>query len=214
MTEIQPPRVAEAILESLGAVPAFRDAVIGDMSQEFSERALTGGERAARRWYWRETLWAVPHLIGNWLQHARLRDARRRLSVAGLAYALTAVLGMTVSFTLVAVAGVFHLNVGALPAWVFLLLRVGSVWMLPVFAGWIAASLDDDAPMLAALAAGVLWAALLLATGVVVDLRATGHLLGISVLARSIAMTLGILAALTGGAMRLRRRVGAAISRN
>ena len=44
---IRPPRVAEAVLESLGAQPEFRDDVLGDLAEELAIRAGWDGERAA-----------------------------------------------------------------------------------------------------------------------------------------------------------------------
>jgi hypothetical protein len=79
--------------------------------------------------------------------------------------------------------------------------------MLPVITGAIAASLDDDSPMLAALAAGVLWAALLFVSGLMVDLRLTHRFVTVALVMRSVAMAMGILAAVAGGALRLRKRV-------
>ncbi|HEX7242371.1 MAG TPA: permease prefix domain 2-containing transporter, partial [Longimicrobiaceae bacterium] len=58
-----PPRTAERLLEALGAEPELRDALLGDLAEDFATRAADQGERAARRRYWREALRAAPYLL-------------------------------------------------------------------------------------------------------------------------------------------------------
>ena len=56
---------------------AERDEVLGDMSAEYAEQAAAAGERAARRWLWRQTLRSAPALIGlNWWRGWTGFDAR------------------------------------------------------------------------------------------------------------------------------------------
>jgi|SRR5688500_1987509 len=79
----RPPRLAEAILESLGAQPEFRDDVLGDLAEELAIRSAWDGEREARRWY-------GAGYIAGWLH-------RRAPVVAGLALgAVWSVLGLIV----------------------------------------------------------------------------------------------------------------------
>ena len=68
---IAPPRTAEMVLASLGAEPDFRDAVIGDLAQEFVERAERDDPSSARRWYYREAIRATPHLLRSWTRSAQ-----------------------------------------------------------------------------------------------------------------------------------------------
>jgi hypothetical protein len=39
------------------------DLILGDLAEEFSRLALQAGGAVARRWYWRQTLKSLPHLI-------------------------------------------------------------------------------------------------------------------------------------------------------
>ena len=70
-----PPRYAERLLEALGADPYLREVVLGDLAEEHALRAQWEGEPAARRWYDREGLRAVPFLLRGWWR--RLRPAGR-----------------------------------------------------------------------------------------------------------------------------------------
>ena len=49
ITPRRPPKTAEPLLEALGAEPEFRDALLGDLTEELAIRAAYDGERAARR---------------------------------------------------------------------------------------------------------------------------------------------------------------------
>ncbi|MGE3276254.1 MAG: ADOP family duplicated permease [Vicinamibacterales bacterium] len=51
-----PPAAAERLLRWSVRDPEWRDAVSGDLREEFATLALRGGEAAARRWYWRQAL--------------------------------------------------------------------------------------------------------------------------------------------------------------
>ncbi len=52
---MRPPRLALALLDRFLADPV-REAVLGDLLEEFPRRALRDGPGAARRWFWRQTL--------------------------------------------------------------------------------------------------------------------------------------------------------------
>lgn len=57
----QPPRLALAILNFFRHQPDFAS-ISGDLDEEFHQRAAAQGPRAARLWFWRETLrnaWAL-----------------------------------------------------------------------------------------------------------------------------------------------------------
>jgi hypothetical protein len=53
------PRLAERLL-TWSLAPDERAAVLGDLAEEFSERADWTGGPAARRWYWRQALSSIP----------------------------------------------------------------------------------------------------------------------------------------------------------
>lgn len=159
MTEVHPPRGIEAILESFGARPEFRDSVIGDLAQEYGERVARFGFRAARLWYYREAARAVPHLLRDWLRGAGLADVRRLLNVAGLAYVMTMTIEIVLFF------GAFALGdallprgmwaaAGAIRALIVIALAITS----PVIAGYLAASLEKERPMIGSAAVACGWA--------------------------------------------------------
>ena len=71
---MRPPRLAEWIVErSLPADPAERDAILGDLAEEYAEQAVLAGGGRASAWYWRQTLTSIgPNL------HRRLTRPRNR----------------------------------------------------------------------------------------------------------------------------------------
>jgi hypothetical protein len=59
---IQPPRLA-VWLVNLFTVPDNAEAIVGDLLEEFSQIADQAGVVFARRWYWRQALKTIVHLI-------------------------------------------------------------------------------------------------------------------------------------------------------
>ena len=57
-----PPRGATWLI-SLFVDHEEADSILGDLSEEFSRLAFHSGTACARRWYWRQALKSVPHLI-------------------------------------------------------------------------------------------------------------------------------------------------------
>ena len=55
MEYVDPPRGALKLLHFFAGEPDLSN-VIGDLSEEFQQRSSADGIRAARQWYWRETL--------------------------------------------------------------------------------------------------------------------------------------------------------------
>jgi len=60
----QPPRLA-VWLVNLFTIPDDAEAIVGDLLEEFSHLASTSGVVFARRWYWRQALKTIVHLIGT-----------------------------------------------------------------------------------------------------------------------------------------------------
>jgi hypothetical protein len=58
----KPPRVAAWLID-LFVPPASAEAVLGDLGEEFLVVARRSGSSAARLWYWRQALTAIPHLV-------------------------------------------------------------------------------------------------------------------------------------------------------
>jgi len=68
-----PPPAAERLLGALIPSPAWRDAVLGDLREEFDALAAGRSARAAARWYWRQTARLAARLAGR----ALVRSIRR-----------------------------------------------------------------------------------------------------------------------------------------
>lgn len=75
----------ERLLHGLGAHPAFAEAVLGDLAEERARREWEEGTLAARWWYIREALRAVPHLLWNAVRHG---GGRGRARVAAMVMAV------------------------------------------------------------------------------------------------------------------------------
>jgi hypothetical protein len=145
-----PPRLPLCILSALGARAEFRDAVLGDIAEEYHVRAGMQGGHAARAWYVREACRAVPCLI---------RDGVRHLGVGGIAHVITAALKAYASIVVVGVV-LFPLAK---------LLRHSTIMPVAVTAvvvgltvsllgGYLAARFGRRAPLLSSVALGVFWA--------------------------------------------------------
>jgi hypothetical protein len=163
-----PPPVAGRLLESLGGTSDFCDEVLGDLAEEYAQRAAWDGTMQARRWYWRETWRVAPYLLRSWWESATGTDF---LDVASAA--IKGALATTVvSYCIIAlevslrnnaihsgVVNAFTLGVAIMPyrAWVlfsnFTFLGIG---------GWVAARASTRAPAAAVIAYAGGWTALLL----------------------------------------------------
>jgi hypothetical protein len=60
----QPPRIATWLVK-LFSQAKETDSVLGDLAEEFSGLASQSGAGVARKWYWRQTLKTLPHLLGS-----------------------------------------------------------------------------------------------------------------------------------------------------
>lgn len=168
---IAPPRRTELLLEALGAEPGFRDALLGDLAEEFATLAQTDGVNAARRWYYREAISATPHLLRVWWRRLRLRDVG---NLAGIVLSSYVFLVMLAGFVLITVHSVA--TTLGLPQDSHLLARSGRLvplvgLLMAVVGGFaggrIAAWLDERAPLTNALALGVIWSCAVLSMGAI-----------------------------------------------
>jgi hypothetical protein len=60
---VEPPRIA-AWLVDLFAPGEQAESITGDFLEEFSDLAAKSGVAHARRWYWRQSLKTITHLVG------------------------------------------------------------------------------------------------------------------------------------------------------
>jgi len=79
---------ADRALLALGGDPAFVADLLGDLSEEYADRAASDGIWAARLWYVRELTRSTPHLFWNALRHGT-PATRARLSASILAVVVT-----------------------------------------------------------------------------------------------------------------------------
>lgn len=69
---MKPPALAVSLFSRL--LPKFsRDAILGDMEETFAQMAMERGVVAARGWYWREALAALPGFVIHSLQTTQIR---------------------------------------------------------------------------------------------------------------------------------------------
>jgi hypothetical protein len=158
---IAPPRFIESILEALGAETNFREALLGDLAEEFVARAERDGVALARRWYYRESMRAVPHLLRDSWRHLRPRDVRDLAKVVITSLLCVIVLGVFANVIVLAVGVPPSILIHSPPfAVIGLLLGCTS----SVTGGYIAAWLHARAPVVGAMALGVTWSSLSLAS--------------------------------------------------
>lgn len=63
MSQNLPPRIANRLL-NLFTTGEEAESILGDLHEEFSHLSSISGLAAARRWYWRQTIKTIVHLIG------------------------------------------------------------------------------------------------------------------------------------------------------
>jgi predicted permease len=63
---MKPPRFTERVARALIFDDRIEQAILGDLNEEWEARVARDGVRAANRWYRREVLRSVPHIIAGW----------------------------------------------------------------------------------------------------------------------------------------------------
>ena len=158
---IAPPRIATSLLEGLGLDQEFRDAVIGDLAEEFAIRLEYDGVATARRWYYREVIRTAPHLLRDWGRGLRPREVARIAGVVAASYVTVAMIGGVIGAIAVGVSTALGVpftlqrlpltNPVVLPAAV-------ALGLLPsTLGGYVAAWLDTKSPLISAIALGAVW---------------------------------------------------------
>lgn len=156
-----PPRTIERLLAGLGAKPDFRNAVLGDLSEEFASRSEADGVESATRWYRREAIRAVPHLLGSWLRGARFGDIKHIAGVIAAAYTGMLVLMLVLGGMLIGVVRAIGYGGPLLPLSIVESTAILSCMMvfallLGGVAGFLAAWLDSRAPLVTSATFGTL----------------------------------------------------------
>lgn len=208
---IAPPHTIELLLASLGADADLRDAVIGDLAEDFADRVKRDGVGAARRWYYREAMRATPHLAYNSVCRLSVKGLWHRLGIAATAYTIMLITSLVPLAILNSVAAAMGTRI----AWnhipestsMIIALLAADVAMA-LFGGYVAAYLDGDTPLVGAGMLGLVWIIAVFAAGSAI--RTFSHLTPpASVLPfwyRSIATALIPIGTVAGGALRVGTR--------
>ena len=166
---MRPPRTAELLLESLGARASFREPLLGDLAEGFALRVERDGVDVARRWYYRESVRAIPHLLGDWRRSLCASDIRYLAGVVLASYVLTMTLVFLAAEFAAGAAHTLGFSQRMLPAPLdraaFLALWLPMWIMSTVMGGYVAAWLDRRAPLISAAALGLAWSCSALAIG-------------------------------------------------
>lgn len=99
MEYVAPPRGAMALLNFFAGEPDFAH-VLGDLSEEFQQRASAHGEAAARGWYWREAF-----------RNAMALGKREFQRTPGRALAVSLAAGVTVQLVIAVLMGPLMQNI-------------------------------------------------------------------------------------------------------
>ena len=165
----QPPPFAEALLRSFGARSGFSEPLLGDLAEGFAIRVDRDGVDSARRWYWRETFRAAPHLLADWRRSLRAPDIRHVAGVVLTSYVFMAMF-VFLGVALALGAADALASISQTPAYPFSRVQFIALWLpvaiaSTVLGGYIAAWLDKRAPLASAIALGLTWAAISLVVG-------------------------------------------------
>jgi len=161
-----PPRLPQLVLSALGARIEIRDAVLGDLAEEYVAHLEIRGERAARIWYAREALRAIPYLT---------RDAMRHLGIGGIAHVVVAALKAYASIVIVLLI-LFPLAKPLLHG--LAQPRPGTAIVIAltttILGGYLAARFGRRAPLVSSVTLGAFWTVMFTA-GLFVVLERYAH---------------------------------------
>jgi hypothetical protein len=154
---LQPPRLA-VWLVNLFTIPDNAEAIMGDLIEEFSQIAEQAGVVFARRWYWRQALKTIVHLI------CTAYRAAPWLTSAGVAggFLTRKLLGRLVEPTIFAVLDRYQIPEHHFNLYVFFAttgIDIGHLLVF-LFVGCIAAIAAKERGMAAATTLSLIYAAL------------------------------------------------------
>jgi hypothetical protein len=141
---MKPPYIVELMLEGLIRDPKQRDALLGDLAEEWVRRATVRGENAANRWYCWQAVRALPHLARDASRQARWTTILLGVVLLPLLRWATLLLGFGTSAVVVYPLA----RLGVDPAINSVVWAVGSLWSFA--GGMIVARVFSRSPMPAA----------------------------------------------------------------
>ncbi|HEV3060635.1 MAG TPA: permease prefix domain 2-containing transporter [Vicinamibacterales bacterium] len=153
-----PPRIAEWLV-SLVAAPEQSATIAGDLLEEFSGLVARSGTAPARRWYWRQSVRTIGHLLRGQLRQAPATIVA--FAIGGfLLYVLVERALQMSAEAAVAHTRVYHLT-SAVPFW-HAVDTIGR-YVLPVVVGWTIARAARGREMMAVLSVGITYTTWMLA---------------------------------------------------
>ena len=193
-----PPRIATRLL-NLFATGMEAESILGDLLEEFSHLASKSGVVSARRWYWRQTMKTIAHLIGIGFRAAPWATAA---AVAGgfLLTRLVSGLSERAVFAVLERYSVFDHHFGAYIFFATYGIAIGHV-IASLFVGCMVALVARSREMVAAIALALAFFTMTAAALPV--WIATGHIPIPSMLAWNFASWLAIV--IGGAIVRMRR---------
>lgn len=203
---IEPPRKTESLLEALGADADFREAMLGDLAEEFAERVDRDGVFAARRWYYREAMRAAPHFLRNWLRGVHPRDLTHLLGIVMASWVTTMMIVGLFNAIVWTILSASRVSWSVHPASrdpVFYTIALGLALLVGALGGYVAAWFHGKAPLIGALAVGVVWSRVNVAAGLIATGLVATH--AIPLWYRIAAPLLLIISTMTGGVLRVWR---------
>jgi len=139
----KPPRLASWLLD-LFTPPSESESIPGDLIEEFPTAVSTLGRGAARRWYWRQAVKTIAHLISRELHTAPWTIAAT--AVGGYLLLMGAV--RSVDMATGAFLGNFQVYYYVRPRFVWWIYAVGVDRVIcPMLIGWMAASISRRTEM-------------------------------------------------------------------
>jgi hypothetical protein len=139
---VTPPLVVEAFVSGISPDRDTEHELLGDLTEEWSERAARDGRTRADWWYVREAARTAPHLVGLWWRRSRWFAVPALLLVALALRAVMIALGYLGLLAVIAIAE----TVGAVPH----VTAAGSVLVLAAAAaatGALAVRIARRAPL-------------------------------------------------------------------
>lgn len=83
-TSTVPPSLPERLLRASVRDPEWREAITGDLREEFAALLAARGAAAARRWYWRQTIPLMARFVAARIVPSAAPPRHRRVSVAAI----------------------------------------------------------------------------------------------------------------------------------
>lgn len=168
LAPLMPPAFTECAVGALVAERGLRDAILGDLAEEFAERCEAHGVVPARRWYRGQAARSAPHLVAEfWWPAPPSRGRRLRALLAGVAGGYVTLLVLHQAMQMLAGMALTSAGHGG-ARWAFAACSLGAGSLCGVLGGDVAARALPEAPLGAALTLALV-CELLGATGIVVN---------------------------------------------